>query len=140
MMLVTAVFTGVLTLMFIKLSFNVIALRKKHKVSLGHGCIDDLDRAIRTHGNFSEYVPLGLVLMGALEINGAPMLLVVVLGALLVIGRYLHAKGTHEAPPVFTNRVKGMQFTFFALGALALSNIIWVAYVFLACVRFAAVH
>ena len=128
MLSVTAFFAGVLTLMFIRLSFNVIGLRRKNKISLGDGGIDTLDRAIRAHGNFAEYVPLGLVLMGCLELNGAPLLLVAVLGALLVSGRYFHAKGIQEPPPNFTDRVRGMKLTFAALGLLAVINIVWIVY------------
>ncbi len=128
MLLTTAVFASILALMFIKLSFNVIGFRRKNKVSLGAGGVDELERAIRAHGNFSEYVPLGLFLIGALELNGAPWGLVAVLGALLVAGRYFHAKGINEPPPNFTQRVRGMKLTFAALALSAIVNVAWVVY------------
>jgi uncharacterized membrane protein YecN with MAPEG domain len=128
MLVTTAVFASILALMFIKLSFNVIGFRRKNKISLGAGGVDELERAIRAHGNFAEYVPLGLFLMGALELNGAPLELVALLGALLVVGRYFHAKGINEPPPEFTNRVRGMKLTFAALGLSAIANIGWVGY------------
>jgi uncharacterized protein len=128
MLLVTAVFASILALMFIKLSFNVIGFRRKNKVSLGAGGVDELERAIRAHGNFAEYVPFGLLLMGALELNGAPIVLVAPLGILLVLGRYFHAKGINELPPEFTNRVRGMKLTFAALGLAAMTNAAWVVY------------
>ena len=78
--------------------------------------------------NFAEYVPLGLFLMGALELNGAPLTLVALLGGLLVLGRYFHAKGINEPPPEFTNRVRGMKLTFAALGLSAVANLAWVGY------------
>ncbi|WP_310628474.1 MAPEG family protein [Limnohabitans sp.] len=128
MLLTTAVFASILALMFIKLSFNVIGFRRKNKVSLGAGGVDELERAIRAHGNFAEYVPLGLFLIGALELNGAPWGLVAVLGALLVAGRYFHAKGINEPPPNFTQRVRGMKLTFAALALSAIVNVAWVVY------------
>jgi len=128
MLLTTAVFASILALMFIKLSFNVIGFRRKNKVSLGAGGVDELERAIRAHGNFAEYVPLGLFLIGALELNGAPWVLVAVLGALLVAGRYFHAKGINEPPPNFTQRVRGMKLTFAALALSAIVNVAWVVY------------
>jgi uncharacterized membrane protein YecN with MAPEG domain len=128
MLVVTATFASFLALMFIKLSFAVIGFRRKNRVSIGAGGVDELERAIRAHGNFAEYVPLGLFLIGALELNGAPQALVAILGALLVLGRYFHAKGINEAPPEFANRVKGMKLTFAALGLAALANILWVLY------------
>jgi uncharacterized membrane protein YecN with MAPEG domain len=128
MLLTTAFFASILALMFIKLSFNVIGFRRKNKVSLGAGGVDELERAIRAHGNFAEYVPLGLFLIGALELNGAPWGLVAVLGALLVAGRYFHAKGINEPPPNFTQRVRGMKLTFAALALSAIVNVAWVVY------------
>lgn len=129
MLVTTAVFASILALMFIKLSLGVIALRRKNKVALGAGGVDELDRAIRAHGNFAEYVPIGLFLIGALELNGAPLALVCPLGLLLVAGRIFHAKGIHEPPPKFTNRVRGMKLTFAALGLSAVANLGWLVYI-----------
>jgi len=128
MLLVTAIFASILALMFIKLSFDVISFRRKNKVSLGGGGVDELERAIRAHGNFAEYVPFGLFLIGALELNEAPLELVAPLGILLIAGRYFHAKGINQPPPEFTNRVRGMKLTFAALGISAVANIAWVVY------------
>ena len=128
MLVMTAVFASILALMFIKLSFNVIRFRRKNKVSLGAGGVDELERAMRAHGNFAEYVPLGLFRMSALELNGAPLALVALLGGLLVIGRYFHDKSINEPPPEFTNRVRGMKLTFAALGLSAVANLAWVGY------------
>ncbi len=131
MLIVTSIFASVLALMFIKLSMNVIGFRRKNKVAIGDGGVPELERAIRAHGNFAEYVPLGLFLIGALELNDAPLELVAPLGVLLVVGRYYHAKGINEPPPEFSNRVLGMKITFAALGLSALSNIAWVIYLLL---------
>jgi uncharacterized membrane protein YecN with MAPEG domain len=130
MLVVTAFFASVLALMFIKLTWQVVGLRRKNKGSLGSGDVDELNRAIRAHGNFAEYVPLALFLMGALELNGASLLLVAFFGLLLLMGRYFHAKGMQELPPEFSNRVRGMKLTFAALGLMALSNIAWIGYLF----------
>ncbi len=131
MLIVTSIFASVLALMFIKLSMDVIGFRRKNKVAIGDGGVPELERAIRAHGNFAEYVPLGLFLIGALELNDAPLELVAPLGLLLVVGRYYHAKGINEPPPEFSNRVLGMKITFAALGLSALSNIAWVTYLLL---------
>jgi uncharacterized protein len=76
MLLITSVIASVLTIIFVKLSFAVIGLRRKNKVGLGSGGIDDLERAIRAQGNFAEYVPFGIILIACLELNGAPWWLV----------------------------------------------------------------
>jgi len=123
---ITAVTASVLALFFQRLSWGVITLRRRHRVSLGSGGHDDLERAIRAQGNFAEYVPLCLVLLGCLEANGAPWWLVAAPGAALVAGRVFHAKGIHEPPPKFSNRIRGMKLTFATLLGLAVLNLGWV--------------
>jgi uncharacterized membrane protein YecN with MAPEG domain len=46
MLLVTSIVASVLTIIFIKLSFAVIGLRRKNQIGLGSGGHDDLERAI----------------------------------------------------------------------------------------------
>ena len=123
MLLITSIIAALLTIIFIKLSFAVIALRRKNKVGLGSGGHDDLERAIRAQGNFAEYVPLGLILIACLELNGAPAWLVLIPGIALILGRLIHAKGINEPPPNFSKRVLGMKFTFFTLIALLALNL-----------------
>lgn len=52
-----------------------------------------LQRTIRAHGNFIEYVPLGLLLLLALELEKAPAVFLWVLGAMLILARISHAWG-----------------------------------------------
>jgi uncharacterized membrane protein YecN with MAPEG domain len=128
MLLITSVIAAFLTIIFVKLSFAVIALRRKNKVGLGSGGHDDLERAIRAQGNFAEYVPFGLILIACLELNGAPAWLVLIPGIALILGRLIHAKGINEPPPNFSKRVLGMKFTFFTLIALVALNLGWTLY------------
>ena len=123
MLLVTSIIAAVLTIVFVKLSFAVIGLRRKNKVALGSGGHDDLERAIRAQGNFAEYVPFGIILIACLELNGAPWWLVAIPGITLIIGRLFHAKGINEPPPNFSNRVRGMKFTFNTLITLVMLNL-----------------
>jgi len=128
MLLITSVIASVLTIIFIKLSFAVIGLRRKNKVGLGSGGHEDLERAIRTQANFAEYVPFGIILIACLELNGAPCLLVAIPGIALIIGRLIHAKGMNTPPPDFSKRVLGMKFTFYTLIALVVLNLGWLLY------------
>jgi len=128
MLLITAIIASILTIIFIKLSFNVIALRRKNQVGLGSGGHDDLERAIRAQGNFAEYVPFGIILIACLELNGVPWFLVALPGIALIIGRLIHAKGIRTPPPDFSMRVLGMKFTFSTLMALVFLNLGWVLY------------
>ncbi len=128
MLIVTSFTASILTIIFVKLSFAVIGLRRKNKVALGSGGQEELERAIRAHGNFAEYVPFGLFLIACLELNGAPWWLVTIPAFTLIIGRLIHAKGINVPAPDFSKRVLGMKFTFYTLISLALLNIGWSAF------------
>jgi len=128
MLIVTSIIAAVLTAVFIRLSFNVIGLRRKNKVGLGSGGHEDLERAIRAQGNFAEYVPFGLILLACLELNGSAWWLVAIPGLALIIGRLIHAVGINTPPPDFSKRVLGMKFTFFTLMALIVLNLGWSLY------------
>ncbi len=128
MLFITSIIAAVLTIIFIKLSFAVIGLRRKNKVGLGSGGNEDLERAIRAQGNFAEYVPFGIILIACLELNGTPWWLVVIPGITLIIGRLIHAKGINTPPPDFSKRVLGMKFTFYTLITLVVLNLAWSSY------------
>ena len=55
------------SLLFVVLSFRVIAGRRASSTALGDGSNPDLFRRIRVHSNFAEYVPLALILLGLAE-------------------------------------------------------------------------
>ena len=128
MLLVTSIIASVLTIIFVKLSFAVIGLRRRNKVGLGSGGHEDLERAIRAQGNFAEYVPFGIILIACLELNGAPWWLVTLPGITLIIGRLIHARGINTPPPDFSKRVMGMKFTFHTLITLVALNLAWALY------------
>lgn len=128
MLLITSVIAAALTIIFIKLSFDVIGLRRKNQIGLGSGGHNDLERAIRAQGNFAEYVPFGIILIACLELNGAPWWLVTIPGIALTIGRLIHAKGINMPPPDFSKRVLGMKFTFGTLISLVVLNLGWALY------------
>ena len=132
MLLITAIIASALTIIFIKLSFAVIALRRKNQVGLGSGGHDGLERAIRAQGNFAEYVPFGIILIASLELNGAPWWLVAIPGLTLIVGRLIHAKGIQMPPPDFSKRVLGMKLTFSTLITLVALNLGWAIYRLLA--------
>ena len=90
---ITALFAGVLTLILMGLGFHVGAYRGKTGISILHG--DDMELAVRMrrHQNFLENVPMALILMALLELDGASPFVLYALGSVLVIGRILHPIG-----------------------------------------------
>jgi uncharacterized protein len=119
MLKLTAIYAAILTFVYVKLTLNVINLRRQNEVSLGDGGREDLQQAIRSHGNFAEYVPLGLILLGCLEANHIHWTIVLLLGGVFTTGRLFYAKAFLEATPNMDLRVKGMKFTLWGLQGLA---------------------
>lgn len=124
MPVITALVASFLAILYIRLSLNVVKLRHKHKLPLGDGGIEEIQRAIRAHGNFGEYVPIALILLLCLELNQAPALLVGFLGLLLIAGRLIHHRGVSRHEQTYSQRVRGMQLTFGCLALAAVSNLV----------------
>lgn len=108
---VTALFAGILGLIFFGLTIRIIYIRRTNKIALGDGGHQSLAKAIRAHSNFIEYVPIVLVLFTLLEFRGAEDFLLYCLGTLLVIGRLLHAYGISQVDENYRYRVSGMVLT-----------------------------
>ena len=119
MLQITALYASLLAFIYIKLSTNVIELRRLHKVSLGHKNHKDLEQSIRAQANFIEYVPLGLILLCCLEINKIHPLIVFLLGGLLLVGRFLHAKSFTMPNIDQAKKVQGIKFTFWSIRLMA---------------------
>jgi uncharacterized membrane protein YecN with MAPEG domain len=90
---ITLLYAGVLGLISIVLAFGVGSKRGSSGVSIGLGDSEELLVANRRHGNFTEYVPLALILMGLLEMNGVGAMTTHIFGATLVICRICHPLG-----------------------------------------------
>ena len=80
-----------------------------------------MERRIRAHGNFAEYVPLTLLMILFDEIRGLSPLAVHVLSLCLIIGRLCHAWGVSRQERPFVFRVGGMGLTLTTLGLAALA-------------------
>ncbi len=109
-------YAGLLALVLLGLSYNVVRLRRKHQVGIGTGDVPELARGIRAHANFCEYVPLALIVLFGLALTGAaPIWALHALGAALVIGRVLHAVGLSRSAGASAARVWGTLLTWMVL-------------------------
>jgi hypothetical protein len=124
--MITSIYASLSALLIVRLSLAVIKLRRKNRVSVGDGGNEELQLAIRTHANAVEYIPITLLLLLTLELNGAPSILIHVLGGTLLVGRILHSIGLPEKD--FKKRVLGMQITIYLLIGLAVLNILFLAF------------
>lgn len=90
---ITSLTAAICGLALVVLSIMTGMQRTKTKTLLGYGTDDVLLKRIRTHGNFTETVPIALILMALAEFQGAGQMLVCIIAALLLIGRGLHIIG-----------------------------------------------
>ena len=110
-------------LLFMVLTINIIRLRLKLQVGVGDGGKPELVKAIRIHGNFAEFVPLFLLLMGCYELNQGSPLLLHLCGGAVFAGRILHAIGLAKTIGTSLYRQMGMITMFLAIIVLAEENI-----------------
>lgn len=111
--LVTALYAGLAALILVALSVRVIAGRYKARALSGDGGDQGLARRIRAQGNFTEYVPIALIVMALLEMANTSVFLVHALGAALILGRLAHAWSMSTCNSVA--RATGMFLTFAVL-------------------------
>lgn len=72
-----------------------------------------LQRKVRAHGNFAEYVPLGLLIILALELMQGQTWLVWLLGGTLTVARIAHAYGVISTYGPSPGRAIGFFLTWF---------------------------
>jgi len=109
---ITPLFAAIFGIMYIALSISVAKRRLKGNISLGTGGNDDLEKAIRVHGNFSEYVPFTLLLLWLLETVSLSHSLVFVLGVVFLVARIAHCIGMLNQDKLLILRKLGMVGTF----------------------------
>ncbi len=114
---ITLTFAAILSLFMIVLSFRVLDLRGSPVTKSFHKPnreIDpnDLERAIRGHGNLIEYAPLFLILMLALELSDASETLLYMSGIIFTLGRLMHGIAFSFMKKNVFLRIGGMSLTF----------------------------
>lgn len=113
----TLLFTVILTVFLILLSFRVLDLRGSPVTKWLHPANrqikpETLDRAIRGQGNLIEYAPMFLILMLCLELQGIPKGQLLVSGTIFTIGRFMHGVVFSFLQPQLLLRIGGMALTF----------------------------
>jgi uncharacterized membrane protein YecN with MAPEG domain len=120
------IYVSIYTLIIVWLSIKVIKNRLKHRISVGDGGVQALQIAMAVQSNAIEYLPLALLLILVLELNGADAWLIHAFGMIFIVGRVYHING------MFTQRLKyrvwGMKITLYSLVVLAMTNVVYIAY------------
>lgn len=102
-----ALYAGLSLILLLALAAPVSAIRRRLQQSWGAGEHKELDRAIRAHGNTTEYLPAFMVGLVALAAVGAPAWAIHVLGAPFLAGRVLYAWGVRTQAGAGSGRLVG---------------------------------
>ena len=116
----TALYIVLNAAIMVAFAANVIRMRYHTRTRFGDSNNPEMMRAIRAHGNNTEYVPIALILFFLAQHLGASLLLIHAIGLPLTVGRVLHGLGFllrgQETPTGHSHlRLAGMILTFFAI-------------------------
>jgi uncharacterized protein len=118
-MKILPLYAALLATLFFVLSARTGNLRRRLKIAVGDAGNIMLLRAMRVHANFAEYVPICLLIVLMVEMQGASSWVVHTLGASLLVGRIFHAYGVSQVRENLMFRVVGM--------ALTVTTLLWSA-------------
>jgi uncharacterized membrane protein YecN with MAPEG domain len=116
MLPITLTIAGAAALLNIWLGMRVSLLRRRHRVSIGHGGEGAIERRMRAHANFAEYTPAFLILLGLIELARGSQQWLWLVAIPFILGRIVHAFGMDGAMRL---RIAGMTVTWIALLVLA---------------------
>jgi hypothetical protein len=116
---ITALYAGLLGLLAILLANQVLYGR------LRTGRIADWkpDTLLRVQANFVEQVPMALIVLLVLELQGVQPMLIHAFGGLLVVLRLAHAWGLSRDPGATYPRLIGAQGTFLLVSIMSVAAI-----------------
>jgi uncharacterized membrane protein YecN with MAPEG domain len=117
--IIVPAYAGLLALLFILLSVQVVRARGATRIAIGTGGNPALERAHRVHANFAEYVPFALLLFGFVEMHRWSSLLVHLLCLMLLLGRLVHAFGMSQQSETLALRATGIGLTVTAIAIAA---------------------
>lgn len=99
MLQITMITTALLAVVNLWIGLRVAQLRVKERVAVGDAGNASLTARMRAHANFSEYVPMALLLMALIEYAGGARPPLAAAGALLLVARIFHPFGMDRPAP-----------------------------------------
>jgi uncharacterized membrane protein YecN with MAPEG domain len=121
----TSLVAGIFALLIVPLSVQISLRRAKANVVFGDAGDETLRKRIRAHGNFIEYAPMAVLVLGMIEYRGGPRWLVWSLAAGFVFSRIVHAVGMlfTSTPPVRAVAMLVNHASFLTAGVWLVSSI-----------------
>lgn len=117
-------YAAIFALIYIVLAVRVARVRGEVATPIGSGGDPRLERAIRAHGNFAEYVPFALLLLGWCEMQRTSIYALHLLCLLLLVGRLVHAYGISQTDEKMFWRATGIALTAIVM-IIAAAILIW---------------
>ena len=117
--MITMLYAGLCTILVVFLAVRVARWRLKHRIGIGDGGNAELMMRVRAHANSVENLPLALLLLGGMELNGYPMPMIHGFGATLLASRLGHAWGLSHSSGSSRGRVLGSTFTWLLMLVMA---------------------
>lgn len=90
---ITAIYAALIAVLFVCLAAKVSQLRIRHARSINEKAKQEIDVAVRAHGNLSEHAALTIVLLMLAESIGTSAGFLHIVGSLTVLARIAHAWG-----------------------------------------------
>ncbi len=118
---ITPIYAVLLTVIYIILFMRVVVERRANRFAYGDNNSPRVHAKIRASANWSEHVPITLILFLLVEVQGAPAVLLHGFGMSLVIARGLHGYSMSFAPKTIRLRVWGMSIHFLIMVALLIT-------------------
>lgn len=118
--MIIPIYAALFGLLFVGLSVRTLLIRRRKGIAIGTADDEQMVRAMRVHSSFAEYVPLALILIYLLEIQGASAFAIHALCVALLLGRSIHAYGVSQTNENFRFRVAGM---FLTLGCIISASV-----------------
>ena len=82
--MITLLYASLLGLLQVTLAYKVGSSRLKTNTLLGDGNQSEVLQKVRAHGNLTEYVPIFLILLALIEMQGVALWKIHVLGSCLL--------------------------------------------------------
>jgi uncharacterized membrane protein YecN with MAPEG domain len=112
---ITALYAGLLGLLLLALAARVVQGRVANQIQFGDAGNASFIQRQRVHGNAVEYIPIGLLLLLAAELNGSSAVVLHAVGGSLFVGRALHAFGLSQSTGTSPGRFVGTIVTWLSI-------------------------
>ncbi|MGP1959159.1 MAG: MAPEG family protein [Arsenophonus sp. NC-CH8-MAG3] len=125
--MVSALYIVFSALILFKISLEVIKLRTQYQVTYGDGGFYELQTAIRVQSNAIEYIPISMLSLLMMEMNGAPVWAIHLCGLIFIIARFFHYFGLKHRERTW--RYFGQITTFSSMILMILINIYYLPWI-----------